>query len=112
MFGRRHADLPRQWHRPNKERSASEPELPALVTGTPSHLVAAEVARLQQAVGNRGGGGAVCPTARPCNTTRAYPAMRRAGLRLRRRTKHHLMSTYNETAIRLRVPSPVPAHRQ
>ena len=54
MFGRRHAGLPRQRHRPNKQRSAGEPELSALFTGTPAHLVAAEVARLQQAVGNRG----------------------------------------------------------
>ena len=47
MFGRRHADLPRQWHRPNKQRSAGEPELSALFTGTPAHLVVGEVARLQ-----------------------------------------------------------------
>ena len=57
---------PRQWHRPNEQRSEGEPELSALFTGTPAHLVAAEIARLQQAVGNRGAAALLAPRPGRC----------------------------------------------
>ena len=107
MFGRRHADLPRQGlprqgHRPNKQRSGSEPELSALFTGTPAHLVAAEVARLQQAVGNRGAAALLAqrPDAAP------PPAhIQRCGEPGCDCVEDHSMC--NETATRVRVPFPL-----
>ena len=54
MFERRHVDLGQQSLRRDKGQSGGAPVPSLLAAGKPVHVAAADVARLQRAVGNRG----------------------------------------------------------
>ena len=54
MFERRHVDLGQQSLRRDKGQSGGAPVPSLLAAGKPVHIAAADVARLQRAVGNRG----------------------------------------------------------